>query len=106
MENLKTYTMPELKDELLGPVGTKGRDIYETELAAEIERLSLGSAIRSERKRQSLTQTQLGEKMGVKKSTVSQLENGRNPRYFTIIRAMKALGINTLKTKDSMIAIG
>lgn len=55
----------------------------------------LVAALRNERRRQGLTQAQLGELMGVGQGRVAEIENERypDPRISTIARYATALGI-------------
>ena len=53
---------------------------------------AIGKAIKAERKRQGLTQEQLGERMGIQKARVSKIESGKNISYSTVNRTFKALG--------------
>lgn len=83
------YTsLADFKEEVLGPVGTPKRDQYEIELKAEL----LGEAIRKIRKLEGLTQEELGERIGVKKSQISKLEkNGKNVTIDTLLKVFAAL---------------
>lgn len=94
MENgKKFYTEDEMLDELIGVVGTPERDEFEAKLKKEVDDYFIGDAIKETRKRQGMTQEQLGERMGVKKSFVSKMENGHGIAYSTLMRAFKALGV-------------
>lgn len=94
MENgKKFYTEDEMLDELIGVVGTPERDEFEAKLKKEVDDYFIGEAIKETRKRQGMTQEQLGERMGVKKSFVSKMENGHGIAYSTLMRAFKALGV-------------
>lgn len=53
---------------------------------------TIGKAIKAERKRQGLTQEQLGERMGIQKARVSKIERGKNISYSTVNRTFRALG--------------
>lgn len=53
---------------------------------------TIGKAIKAERKRQGLTQEQLGERMGIQKARVSKIESGKNISYSTVNRTFRALG--------------
>lgn len=87
-EIIRTYTLSEVEDEIIGKKGTSRRDIYEYELKMDI----LGSMIKQTRKERNMTQEQLGELIGVQKSTISKLENhAKNITLDTIIRVFKAL---------------
>ena len=95
MDEIKLYTLDEVQDELIGPVGTPERDAFETKLAAELEAFKIGEAIRRTRKQQNLTQKQLGEMVGVQEAQISKIENGKSVAFTTIIRLFKALGAKT-----------
>ena len=85
---MRILTLDELKDRDIGPVGTLDRDQYEFELRLDL----LGEMIRSVRKERRLTQTQLGELIGVQKSQISKLErNARNVTVETILKVFNAL---------------
>lgn len=90
---MKTMTHEQMLDKLLGPVGTPERDEFDAEVKAAAQEYFIGEAIKETRKKQGLTQEELGERMGVKKSYVSKMESGRNIAYSTIMRAFKALGV-------------
>lgn len=89
MEEKDFYTFDEVKDELLGKVGTPERDSYETELQSFL----VGEAIKQARQKQQLTQQTLAERIGVGRSQVSKIENGRNVTLATMSRIFKALGL-------------
>jgi len=77
-----------VKDKYIGTKGTENRDIYEFELQLDV----LGELIKRTRKERNLTQEQLGELIGVKKSEISKLErNARNMTISSVIRIFKAL---------------
>ena len=92
---MKIYTQAEVLDELIGKIGTPKRDEFEARLQKDVDEYYIGEAIKAERKRQGLTQEQLGERMGVQKAQVSKIENGKNIAYSSIVRAFKALGAKT-----------
>jgi len=90
MENnkLRIYTLEEAKDKHLGKVGTERRDMYEYELRLDL----LGEMIKQARLRRNLTQSQLGELIGVQKSQISRIErNAKNVTIETILRVFSAL---------------
>ena len=90
MENkkLKTTSLNALIDKHVGTVGTERRDTFEYELQLDI----IGDTIRNVRKERNLTQEQLGELIGVKKSQISKLENSlTDARFETILKVFKAL---------------
>ncbi|MCB0605289.1 MAG: helix-turn-helix domain-containing protein [Saprospiraceae bacterium] len=85
---MKSYSLAEMKDKYIGKVGTEDRDNYEYELRMEV----LGRMIKAARKERDLTQEQLGELVGVKKSQISKLESSANSATIdTILRVFKAL---------------
>lgn len=93
--NKKFYTEDEMLDELIGKMGTPRRDEFEAKIKKEVDDYYIGEAIKQARKKQGMTQDELGELMGVKKSFVSKIESGKGIAYSTIIRAFKALGAET-----------
>ena len=70
---MNTKTLGQIKDKYYGQVGTPERDRIEKELAA----LRIGFKIRNARESLDMTQEQLAEKVGTKKSYISRLENGK-----------------------------
>lgn len=88
----KYYTEDEILDEFIGTVGTPRRDEFERKLQHEVKDYEIGEAIRLTRKKQGLTQEQLGERIGVKKAQISRLENGKSITYETIRKVFQALG--------------
>ena len=90
-QQLKMMTLDQLKDKDIGIVGTPERDIYEFDLRMEL----LGEMIKAVRKERNLTQEQLGELVGVKKSQISKLERHiKNVTIETILKVFKALQAN------------
>jgi HTH-type transcriptional regulator / antitoxin HipB len=85
---LRFYTLDEAKDKHIGKVGTDKRDKYEYELRLDL----LGEMIKQTRKERHLTQSQLGELIGVQKSQISRIENNaKNVTIETILRVFRAL---------------
>ena len=95
MENMKTYTFDEVKDELLGKVGTSERDEHERKVAEAVNAFRLGEVVRERRLDQNLTQEELGKRMGVKKSQVSKLERGDDMSLRSMRRVFRALGVES-----------
>ena len=90
MENdeMKMYSLSEMKDEFIGKVGTNNRDAYEYELRMDV----LGRMIKTARQERNLTQEQLGDLVGVKKAQISKLESSANSATIdTILKVFKAL---------------
>ena len=88
-------THEEMLDKHVGKKGSPERKTYDEEVKKGLEEYRIGEAIRQARKQQGLTQEELGKRMGVQRAQVSKLENGRNIAYASIIRAFKALGVET-----------
>ena len=87
-EAMKTYGLDEMIDKHIGKRGTSKRESFEYELRLDL----LGEAIKQARKERHLTQEELGELVGVKKSQISKLENSlTDARFETIIKVFKAL---------------
>lgn len=85
---MKTYTLNQVQDKLIGKVGTPARDKFEYELQMEL----IGNAIKQTRKERKLTQAELGRLIGVQKSQISRLEsNPGNVTIDTLIRIFNAL---------------
>ena len=93
--NMKLYSLEEVKDELIGKVGTPERDEHECKVAEAVHAYHIGEAIKKARLLQNLTQEQLGERVGVKKAQISRLERGYSITIPTMSRVFKALGIST-----------
>ena len=86
-------TIDELEDKYLGAIGTPRRDAFEAAVKEEIRAYHIGEAIKQARKEKNMTQQQLGELMGVKKSQISRIESGHTLSLSTVARAFKAMGL-------------
>ena len=80
-------------DELLnvefGNVGTATRDEFDR----ETEAFCLAQTLKEERKRAGLTQEELADKIGTKKTYISRLENGKaDIQLSTLFRIFEGLG--------------
>jgi len=85
---MKTKSLEVLLDKHIGKSGTENRDTFEHELKIDL----LGEAIKRARKERNLTQSQLGEMVGVQKAQISKLENSlTDARLETILKVFKAL---------------
>ena len=81
--------LDELLDADFGKVGTTTRD----EFNKETEAFCLAQTLREERIRAGLTQQQLAEKIGTKKTYISRLENGKaDVQLSTLFRMFEGLG--------------
>jgi len=104
-QEIKTYTLAEMKDKYIGKVGTEEREQYEYELRMDV----LGKMIKVARQERNLTQEQLGQLIGVQKSQISKLESSANSATIdTVIKVFKALKaeINfNVKLEDNFVRL-
>jgi HTH-type transcriptional regulator / antitoxin HipB len=85
---LRRTSLDEMIDKHIGKVGTEERDAFEEELRLDI----LGQTIKRIREEKHLTQSQLGEMVGVKKAQISKIENNlTDARFDTILKVFRAL---------------
>ena len=85
---LTTYTLEEVKEMFIGPIGTPKRDKFEFDLQMDL----LGDIIKKARQTQHLTQEQLGSLVGVQKAQISKLENNTtSARLDTVLKVFNAL---------------
>jgi len=85
---MKTYTLDEVQDKLIGKTGTPERDLFEYELQMDL----IGKAIKQTRQERNLTQEELGKLIGVQKAQISRLENNTsNVTMDTLLRVFTAL---------------
>ena len=85
---MKTYTLEEVQDKLIGKVGTPKRDRFEYELQMDL----IGEAIKQTRQERKLTQEELGKLIGVQKAQISRIEsNASNVTIDTLMRVFNAL---------------
>ncbi len=93
---MKIYTLDEVTDELIGKKGTPERDEFDAEVDLAVHTYQIGEAIKNARLRQNLTQEELGERIGVKRSQICKLESGKcSPTISTISKVFRALGFPT-----------
>lgn len=86
---MNSMTFDELLDAEYGKAGTPGRDKFEDDAQAFI----LAECLRDERRKAGLTQEQLAERIGTKKSYISKLENGHaDIQLSTLFRIFNGLG--------------
>lgn len=93
--NMKLYSLEEVKDEVLGKIGTPVRDEHERRVEAALHAYRIGEAIKKARIEQNLTQEELGERIGVKRAQISRLEKGYSISIPTMSRVFRALGVPT-----------
>ena len=86
---LEMVSLDTMIDNHIGKRGTQKREVFESELKIEL----LGHAIKQARQERKLTQSQLGELVGVQKAQISRLEHSiTNARLETILKVFDALG--------------
>ena len=94
--NMKFYSLDEVTDEIIGEKGTVERNEFDNSVEDALHAYRIGETIKKARIQHNLTQEQLGDKIGVKRSQKCKLENGRcSPTISTISRVFRALGIAT-----------
>lgn len=82
-------TFEELLDAEYGAVGTPEREQFEVEANA----FCLAATLKEERLKAGLTQEQLAERIGTKKTYISRLENGKaDVQLGTLFRIFEGLG--------------
>lgn len=85
---MKTHTLDEVQDKLIGKIGTTNRDRFEYEL----QMVLIGQAIKQTRQERKLTQEELGKLIGVQKAQISRIENNAsNVTIETLMRVFNAL---------------
>jgi DNA-binding XRE family transcriptional regulator len=102
---MKSYTLEEVQDELIGKTGTPGRDKFEYDLQIDL----MGHAIKQTRLERHLTQEELGKLIGVQKAQISRLENNAGNvtvdtlmRVFIALKAKVSLQIELLNADTSI----
>ena len=73
-EKSKPTTFDEHLDECYGKIGTKKRTDFEIKAKA----FAIGEVLKEERRLAAMTQEQLAEKTGTRKSFISRIENGHS----------------------------
>ena len=91
-ENLKKMNLTPIEDlieEDFGAIGTPERDQFEMECDAFI----IGEQLKDQRLKAGLTQEQLANKIGTKKSFISRVERGRaDIQLSTLVKLFRGLG--------------
>lgn len=96
MAKVNLTPLSEVVDEVWGEKGTPERDAMEAQLKEDIQSYFVGEAIKKARLKQNLTQEELGEKVGVKRSQICKLESGKSSMTLsTMSRIFKALGFGS-----------
>ena len=91
-EDLKKMNLTPIEDlitEDFGAVGTPERDQFEMECDAFV----IGEQLKDERLKAGLTQEQLADRIGTKKSFISRVERGRaDIQLSTLVKLFRGLG--------------
>jgi ribosome-binding protein aMBF1 (putative translation factor) len=82
-------TFDEHLDKRYGRIGTAKR----TEFEIKAKAFAIGEIIREERRLASMTQEQLAEKTGTKKSFISRIENGHSDIQLSTLYKLIELGL-------------
>ena len=88
-KKLNLIPIEDLIAEDFGKVGTPERDTFEMECDAFI----IGEQLKDERLKAGLTQEELAEKIGTKKSFISRVEKGRaDIQLSTLVKVFRGVG--------------
>ncbi|HEX8530622.1 MAG TPA: helix-turn-helix transcriptional regulator [Cytophagales bacterium] len=82
-------TFEEHLQQRYGKLGTPKRDDFERKSKA----FAIGELIKEERKKANMTQTELAEKSGTKKSYISRIENGQSDIQLTTLFKIVETGL-------------
>ncbi len=85
--NIKTFS--EHLNKRYGEIGSETRTAFEIKAKA----FAIGELIKEERKQAKMTQEQLAEKIGAKKSFISRIENGRSDIQLSTLYRLIELGL-------------
>lgn len=81
--------LEELLNVEFGEIGTDSRELFDI----ETEAFCLAQTLKEERKRAGLTQQELADRIGTKKTYISRLENGKaDIQLSTLLRIFEGLG--------------
>jgi HTH-type transcriptional regulator / antitoxin HipB len=86
-KNIKTFNQH--LDERYGKLGSDKR----TEFEIKAKAFAIGEIIREERRQANMTQEELAEKIGAKKSYISRIENGHTDIQLSTLYKLIELGL-------------
>ena len=89
METRSSKTFAEHLDKRYGEAGTEARTNFEIKAKS----FAIGELIKEERKLAHLTQQQLADKIGAKKSFISRIENGHSDIQLSTLFKLIELGL-------------
>lgn len=87
IRNIKTFDQH--LEERYGKTGTEKR----TEFEIKAKSFTIGELIKEERKQANLTQEQLADKIGAKKSYISRIENGKTDIQLSTLYKLVEFGL-------------
>lgn len=87
MKNITTFD--EHLDKRYGKIGTKTR----TEFEIKAKSFAIGEILKEERKNAKLTQEQLAQRTGTRKSFISRIENGHSDIQLSTLYKLVELGL-------------
>ncbi len=88
-QNKSLTTFEEHLEERYGPIGSEKRTDFEIKAKA----FAIGEIIREERRLSKLTQQQLADKTGTKKSFISRIENGHSDIQLSTLYRLVEIGL-------------
>jgi len=88
-DKMELTTFDELLDERYGPIGCKKRTDFEIKAKA----FAIGEIIRDARRNAKMTQEELAEKTGTRKSFISRIENGHSDIQLSTLFKLIELGL-------------
>ncbi len=86
-KNIKTFA--EHLENRHGKIGTESRTNFEIKAKS----FAIGELIKEERKLANMTQEQLGDKIGAKKSFISRIENGHSDIQLSTLYKLIEIGL-------------
>ena len=91
-EEMKKMNLTPIEDLIAEDIGAEGTPTR-MEFDAEVDAFILGERLREERQKVGLTQEQLADKIGTKKSYISRIENGHaDIQLSTLQKIFQGLG--------------
>ena len=87
--NIELTTFEDHLEKRYGSLGTKKRTNFEIKAKA----FAIGEIIRDERKQANMTQEELAEKTGTKKSFISRIENGHSDIQLSTLFKLIEIGL-------------
>jgi ribosome-binding protein aMBF1 (putative translation factor) len=88
-KNKRVTTFDQLIESRHGKIGTKKR----TEFEIKAKSFAIGEIIKEERRLANMTQDELADKTGTKKSFISRIENGRSDIQLSTLFKLLEMGL-------------